>query len=298
MDAKPVATLTNLDLPDSIHVRSSERIGSPVNFGSGILLPADYAEWDEEKLRVVVAHERSHVTQRDFYLQMIAGLYASLTWFSPLGWWLKRKLSELGEAISDRAGLDAASSPSAYAQLLLEFAAQPRPTLVTGVAMAHSRNLSNRIERLLNDSSFRLAFSGGRRALLALVLPIALIAATAMVRVEAAQAPQSAAAPSMQSSDRTAARSVACSHQRRSTGQSNATQVAEQSGSDQAPAPPQPAPSPAPAAAPSPDAAPSASPDRCLRRLRHFRLPNLRMQFKLLCRRFRPCRPSSLMLSL
>ena len=57
--------------------------------------------------------------------------------------------------------------------------------------MAHSRNLSNRIERLLNDSSFRLAFSGGRRALLALVLPVAVIAATAMVRVEAAQLPQS-----------------------------------------------------------------------------------------------------------
>jgi beta-lactamase regulating signal transducer with metallopeptidase domain len=265
MDAKPVATLTNQELDGSIHVRSSERIGSPVNFGSGILLPADYAEWDEEKLRVVVAHERSHITQRDFYLQMIAGLYASLTWFSPLGWWLKRKLSELGEAISDRAGLDAASSPSAYAQLLLEFAAQPRPTLVTGVAMAHSKNLSNRIERLLNDSSFRLAFSGGRRALLALVLPIALIAATAMVRVEAAQAPQSATAtaPSMQSSDQTAATTPAGpspSTGQSGTGQSGVTQAAvlfSGQSPDQTPAPPQPA--PAPAAAPSPDAAPASA---------------------------------------
>jgi beta-lactamase regulating signal transducer with metallopeptidase domain len=260
MNAKPVATLTNFDLPDSIHVRSSDRIGSPVNIGSGILLPADYAEWDEEKLRVVVAHERSHVTQRDFYLQMIAGLYASLTWFSPLGWWLKRKLSELGEAISDRAGLDAASSPSAYAQLLLEFAAQPRPTLVTGVAMAHSRNLSNRIERLLNDSSFRLAFSGGRRALLALALPVALIAATAMVRVDAAQAPQSAAttAPSMQSPDQAPAAPASPAP---SAGQSSNTMAAvlfSGQSSDQAPAPPQPG--PAPAAAPSPDAAPAAAP--------------------------------------
>jgi len=255
--AKPVATITNLGLPDSIHVRSSKRIGSPVNIGSGILLPADYAEWDEEKLRMVVAHERSHIVQRDFYLQMIAGLYAALTWFSPLGWWLKRKLSELGEAISDRAGLDAASSPSAYAQLLLEFAAQPRPTLVTGVAMAHSRNLSNRIERLLNDSTFRIAFSGGRRALLALVLPVAMIAATAMVRVEAAQAPQLAAAtsPSAQSSDRAAAAPAAPSPY---TGQSNATQVADQS-PDQSPTPPQPAPAPLPAATPSPDAAPAAA---------------------------------------
>jgi beta-lactamase regulating signal transducer with metallopeptidase domain len=281
INAKPVASLTNLDLPYSIPVRWSKRIGSPVNIGSGILLPADYAEWDEEKLRVVVAHERSHIAQRDFYLQMIAGIYAALTWFSPLGWWLKRKLSELGEAISDRAGLDAASSPSAYAQLLLEFAAQPRPTLITGVAMANSRNLSNRIERLLNDSSFRLAFSGGRRALLALVLPVALIAATAMVRVEAAQAPQSAAAisPSMQSLDRAPALPadqppVVVLAQSPTAGQSGAGQARSGQLSntlaavlfsgqspDQAPAPPQPSPAPSPNAAPAPLPTPAESQD-------------------------------------
>jgi beta-lactamase regulating signal transducer with metallopeptidase domain len=191
MEATAVESASDLDLPDSIPVRWSPRIASPVNIGSGILLPADYVEWDEEKLRVVVAHERSHIHQRDFYLQFVAGLYTSLTWFSPLGWWLKRKLSELGEAISDRAGLDAATSPSAYAQLLLEFAALPRPT-VTGVPMAHSTNLSHRIERLLNESSFRSAFVGGRRALLTVMVPAALIAATAMVRVEAAATPKQA----------------------------------------------------------------------------------------------------------
>ena len=55
--------------------------------------------------------KRSHVRQRDFYLQLLAGLYAALFWFSPLGWWLKRKLSDLGEAISDRAGLEAGGQP-------------------------------------------------------------------------------------------------------------------------------------------------------------------------------------------
>ncbi len=191
MESKPIAMPSSLDLPDSVPMRWSQRIASPVNIASGILLPADYAEWDEEKLCVVVAREYSHIRQRDFYLQILAGLYASLTWFSPLGWWLKRKLSELGEAISDRAGLDAATSPSAYAELLLEFAALPRPAL-NGVAMAHSTNLPHRIERLLNDSSFRLAFAGGRRALITMLVPAALIAATAMVRVQAAVTPQQA----------------------------------------------------------------------------------------------------------
>ncbi len=88
-------------------------IASPVTIGSGIVLPANYKEWDRVKLRVVVAHERSHVRQMDFYLQLLAGIYTAIFWFSPLGWWLKRTLASLGEAIGDRAGLDAAASDPA-----------------------------------------------------------------------------------------------------------------------------------------------------------------------------------------
>jgi beta-lactamase regulating signal transducer with metallopeptidase domain len=182
--------------PD-LKLRASHKISSPVTIGSGIVLPADYAGWTEEKLRVVLAHERSHVNQHDFHLQILASLYAALAWFSPLGWWLKRKLSDLGEAISDRSGLDAASNRSAYAQVLLEFAAAPRSTLI-GVAMARNSNISRRIERLLNDSYLRHAFSGGVRSHVAvLMVPAVLFAATALVRVEAASHAQdeSGAAP-------------------------------------------------------------------------------------------------------
>jgi hypothetical protein len=168
-------------------VRSSARVASPVNIVSGIVLPANYASWSEEKLRIVLAHERSHIRQGDFYLQLLAGLYASLFWFSPLGWWLKHKLHELGEAISDRAGLQQAASSSSYAQLLLEFAALPRPTL-TGVAMARTSRLAQRIERFLNESSFHQAFAASsRRAFAAfLLVPVALCASTALLRVQAA----------------------------------------------------------------------------------------------------------------
>lgn len=227
-----------LMLPDGsteTNVRFSSRVASPVNIGSGIVLPAEYRRWDEEKLRIVLAHERSHIRQGDFYLQLLAGVYACLFWFSPLGWWLKRKLYELGEAISDRAGLEQAASRASYAQLLLEFAVLPRPTL-TGVAMARTSHLSQRIERLLNESSFRQAFAAcGRRALLAAVLvPAALLTATAVVSVQAASS-------AMQSN------SDALS------GQSKAEQV-----TGTAPAP---APSPAPAAAPDAVPAPPAPAD-------------------------------------
>ncbi|HLY43303.1 MAG TPA: M56 family metallopeptidase [Terracidiphilus sp.] len=194
--AKPAAIPGGTEVP----VRTSPEISSPVTIGSGVVLPAEYTEWDQEKLRVVLAHERSHVNQRDFYLQLIAGLYAAAFWISPLGWWLKRKLSDLAEAISDCAALSEAASRPAYAQILLEFAAVPRPTLI-GVAMARSSRISDRIERLLNESSFHQAFASTRRraALAVLLVPIALFA-VAGIRVEAAgqetQEPSPAVAPS------------------------------------------------------------------------------------------------------
>jgi hypothetical protein len=184
-------------LAHGLRLRSSRELASPVTIASGIVLPANYTEWDAEKLRIVLAHEGSHVRQGDFYLQTLAGFYAVLFWFSPLGWWLKRKLSDLSETISDRAGLQQAASGSHYAQILLEFAVAPRPTL-QGVAMARPSNLSTRIERLLNDSAFRQAFVGSRRTFVAVLLvPVAIVLATALIRVEAASqaAPQAQPAP-------------------------------------------------------------------------------------------------------
>jgi beta-lactamase regulating signal transducer with metallopeptidase domain len=189
--AEPVSALA-VPSAEGLSLRASQQIATPVTIGSGVLLPAEYAAWGEEKLRIVLAHERSHVRQGDFYLQLLASLYAALLWLSPLGWWLKRKLSDLGEAIGDRSGLEEAQSRAAYARVLLEFAAAPRNPLL-GVAMARPSSLSRRMERLLNESAFRQAFSRrGRAFAAALVLPAIFLAAAALVRVEAAGTPAQA----------------------------------------------------------------------------------------------------------
>jgi beta-lactamase regulating signal transducer with metallopeptidase domain len=186
LTAAPISTREVSDIPSGFPLRASTRVASPLTIGSAILLPADYDTWDKEKVRIVLAHEHSHVRQGDFYLQLLASLYAALVWFSPLGWWLKKELADLAEAISDRAGIEQARSRTSYAQILLEFAAAPRPTAL-GVAMARSGSLARRIERLLNDRTFRQSFAGGRRVLFAVVLvPVTLFAATDMVRVQAA----------------------------------------------------------------------------------------------------------------
>src|SRR5579863_4735561 len=175
----------------SLQVRASNRVASPLTVGSVILVPANYTSWDSKKLRIVLAHERSHIRQGDFYLQLLASFYAALIWFSPLGWWLKHELADLAEAISDRAGLEEAASRTSYAQILLEFAAAPRRVRI-GVAMARPGSLSRRIERLLNDNCFRQCFAGGRRALVAVALvPLAMFSCTMLVHVQAAANTQS-----------------------------------------------------------------------------------------------------------
>ena len=265
--AKPVpvhSLHSPLDLACVRDVRCSSRVGSPVTVFSSIILPANYASWDSETLRIVLAHERSHIRQGDFYLQMLAGVYAAAVWFSPLGWWLKRKLSDLAEAISDRAGLEEAADRTSYAQVLLEFAAAPRPTLI-GVAMARSGSLSRRIERLLNDVSFRQSFSGSRRTVATvLVIPVVLFAASALVRVQAAgQAPAEPPVPAAAPDVDIVAPQAPAAPAMPEAGVSTPDQVAvPPAGPDIAPAAPRvPAPAGTPQAAPALPPAPASSAD-------------------------------------
>lgn len=240
-----------------IPIRMHSEIPSPVTIGSGILLPADHTGWGAEKLRVVLAHEGSHVRQGDFYLQLAAGIYAAIFWFSPLGWWLKHKLSDLGEAIGDRAAVAEAASRASYARLLLEFAEQSRDgwtrTTQFGVAMARTGRISHRIERLLNEQRFTQAFTGSRARLIgsAALAALAIVTASALVHAQATSSVQQPASA-------------------QATGTSHPDTAPVTVPANAAPAPVQsPAPAPAPAApapsavspAPSPSASPESSPD-------------------------------------
>ena len=168
-------------------IRISRRIATPVTIASSVLLPVTYSAWDEATLRVVLSHERAHVRQRDFYVHIAAGLHCALFWFNPYSWWLRRQLSELGEALSDCAAVAQAQSRASYAEILLAFAARA-PWPVGGVAMARASSLTPRIERLLDDRGFEKSFAGKRRQgfVAAGAVLLAMIASTSMVRVRAA----------------------------------------------------------------------------------------------------------------
>ncbi|HZD48958.1 MAG TPA: M56 family metallopeptidase [Silvibacterium sp.] len=177
-------------------VRFSPDIRTPVTIGLGIVLPASFQDWSRGRLRVVLAHERAHVRQADFYLQLLARLHTAVFWFSPAAWWLQKHLSDLGEAISDYAGIREAQDAPSYAELLLEVAAMPRQPIFA-VPMARSSRIERRIDRLLTEQLFRMSFVNGKRRafVAAAVVPIALAAGASLVAVHAAERLTAAATP-------------------------------------------------------------------------------------------------------
>jgi beta-lactamase regulating signal transducer with metallopeptidase domain len=170
------------------NVRFSSDIRTPVTIGLGIVLPASFHDWSRSKLRIVIAHELAHVRQADFYLQLLARLHTTIFWFNPAAWWMQKQLSDLGEAISDFAGITEAKDAPSYAEVLLEVAAMPRQPLFA-VAMARSSRIEQRIDRLLIDRLFRRSFVEGKRRALAAaaVIPVVLAVSASLVAVRAAE---------------------------------------------------------------------------------------------------------------
>jgi len=117
-----------------------------------LLLPLGWREWDRQKLRAVLAHELSHVARRDALTQLLSAVHRSVFWFSPMPWWLHRRLAELAEQASDDSALLAVKDPAFYAEVLLGFfqSLSAVPARWLGVSMARGDSAGRRIERMLS----------------------------------------------------------------------------------------------------------------------------------------------------
>ena len=107
-------------------MRVSDVIGGPVTFGSTILLPPHYDDWDLRKRQAVLAHEGAHVANRDFYVLLLASLNRAVFWFSPFAWWQLTRLAELAEIISDASALEVVEDRLSYAEILLDLVQRVR----------------------------------------------------------------------------------------------------------------------------------------------------------------------------
>jgi len=173
------------ELQAGCRVRESAGVSAPVTFGSTILLPGAWRDWVDAKLRAVIAHERAHVTWGDFYAQLAAKLHVSIFWFSPMAWWLERRLIQVAETASDDAALEMIDR-STYAEMLLSLARKTQ--LSAGVAMARPATVKQRVERILSGVA-RPSHANWKRFVLASACVSLTAAIVAGLSVHAQQQP-------------------------------------------------------------------------------------------------------------
>ena len=181
----------------------SELLSVPVTFGikePSILLPATWREWEPAELDAVLAHEISHVARRDALTERLTLLHRAIFWFSPLSWWLDRRLAELAEEASDDAALAAGADRTRYAETVLGFfaalEATPGRVWWQGVAMASAGQAEKRLDRILEWKG-SVAMQLKKPVVVAvafLAIPVVCVTAAFRPTIENARSPQAQSA--------------------------------------------------------------------------------------------------------
>ncbi len=120
-----------------------------------ILLPREADGWDDERRRVVLAHELAHVRRWDALTQWIAHLALAVYWFNPLVWVAVRKLREEREHACDDAVLEIGTRPAEYADHLLNIVrslGSSHGTTTAALAMARRSQFEGRLLAILDNA--------------------------------------------------------------------------------------------------------------------------------------------------
>lgn len=125
-----------------------------------VLLPRDAESWPDDRIRMVLAHELSHIQRHDWVVQVLADAARAIYWFNPIFWLASSRLRRESEHACDDAVVRLGAAGTRYAEELLAMTRALRsdqrfqgPIL----AMAQPSHLEQRLVALLNPSLNRLA---------------------------------------------------------------------------------------------------------------------------------------------
>jgi beta-lactamase regulating signal transducer with metallopeptidase domain len=175
-----------------------ERAAVPMTWGvfrPVVLLPAESAEWSDERRMVVLAHELAHVRRWDALTQWVAHFAVVLHWYNPLVWLAARRLREERERACDDAVLTIGARPSAYADHLLTLVRSLGRSEgpVAALAMARRSQFEGRLLAILEPANPRRGLSS-RTILTGLAAAVVATTPLAALRATARPAPASAVA--------------------------------------------------------------------------------------------------------
>ena len=199
-DAPLAARIDNalpLDLRRSMFVRVHPRASTPCVFGilqPCILLPDALTRKDQrQQLQFALTHEASHWSRGDLWSWRLVRLAQFAFWFQPAYWWLRRQARLCQDYLAD-SDASRTGEPVDLAQFLVEFARsqQTLPALAALSMRSRPKDLTRRIAMLLQSpASLERRCPRSIQASAALAV-ITILAAAAVVRLEAQESPQNA----------------------------------------------------------------------------------------------------------
>lgn len=169
-----------------IYLRLSYEIETPVAVGFGrpvILIPTDMATAAGlGAIEPLVMHEYAHLRRYDDWTNLAQRAIERLVWFNPFVWYAGRRLALEREVAADEVVVARTHDPKEYASTLWRMVREmrmPERIVVAPGAMLSRKQISVRIERLLEASRARRPFAAGALTMLA-VLAVALFAVGAV----------------------------------------------------------------------------------------------------------------------
>lgn len=171
-------------------LRSREATAMPLAWGiffPKILLPGSATEWTEDRRRVVLFHELSHIARQDCALQIAAELVRAIYWMNPFAWLAIGPLRRESESACDDCVLNSGVEASRYAEHLLVLARtlDSRNTRWSpALAMARSTQLERRFSSMLKTNVDRRA-SSVKFKVLATLAAVSLLIPLAAIRLSA-----------------------------------------------------------------------------------------------------------------
>ena len=148
--------------PCAAPVCESALVATPLTVGilaPGIILPAGWRQWSDDKRRACLAHELAHITRHDPLIGFVAHVNRCIFWFHPLAWWLERTLALAAENAADDAAVGELGHRRRYAELLLDIAETVRlrggRVSWQGVGVDGTGLLGRRIDRVLREVGIR-----------------------------------------------------------------------------------------------------------------------------------------------